>query len=456
MIIMVKQFVNRERELEWMEEQHAEESAFMIIYGRRRVGKTELIKEFVGQKDHVYFLATKKSERENIKDLQGQMAEYLDDVVFNDIEFDGWEPLFKEFLKRIDEDVVIAVDEFPYLIELNDSVPSVFQKIWDESLKGKDVTLILCGSSIGMMETHVLGYKSPLYGRRTGQWKLKPFRFAELKNFFPDKYVEERLRFYSFLDGIPHYLDLMDADKDVDWNLKNKLMKKGAYLYEETENLLVQEVRKPGNYFSILHAIAEGNTRYGEICNRAGLSKSIVSQYLKNLRDLHVVEKEFPITQNKESRNALYKLTDNYYDFWFEFIYTHKSMLEEGKIDKVLKNEENNLRIHTSFVFEQVCMEYLQGDWDKVGRWWRGGEEIDVVGLRGDNEIVLGECKWSKNKVGVGVFYDLKEKAGKVRWGGKDRKERYILFSKSGFEDELRGVKEDVELVDMNRLEEVF
>ncbi|MGM0510113.1 MAG: ATP-binding protein, partial [Thermoplasmatota archaeon] len=425
---MIKQFVNRERELEWMEEQHSEDSAFMIIYGRRRVGKTELIKEFVKEKGHVYYLATKKSERENIKDLQGQMAEYLDDEVFDDIEFDGWEPLFKEFLKRREEGVVIAVDEFPYLIELNDSVPSVFQKIWDENLKGNDVTLILCGSSIGMMETHVLGYKSPLYGRRTGQWKLKPFRFAELKEFFPDKDVEERLRFYSFLDGIPQYLDLMDADKNVDWNLKNKLMKKGAYLYEEAENLLVQEVRKLSNYFSILHAIAEGNTRYGEICNRAGLSKSLVSQYLKNLRDLHVVEKEFPVTQNKESRNALYKLTDNYYDFWFEFIYSHRSMLEEGKIKKVLKNEEKNIKRHTSFVFEQVCREYLQGDWDKVGRWWRKGEEIDVAGLRGDDEIIFGECKWSKNKVGVGVFYDLKEKAGKVRGGGKDRNERFILF----------------------------
>ncbi len=428
----------------------------MILYGRRRVGKTELIKEFIRTKEHVYFLATKKTEKENLKDLQEQMGEYLQEDIFMSIEFEDWGMLFREFIKRVEEKVVIAIDEFPYLIDVNDAIPSIFQKIWDEVLKGKEVTLILCGSSIGMMETHVLGYKSPLYGRRTGQWKLKPFRFAELRDFFPGKSLEERLRFYSFLDGIPQYLDLMDPKKSADWNLKNKVMEKGNYLYEEAENLLVQEVRKPPNYFSILQAIAEGNTRYGEICNRTDLGKSMVSQYLKNLRDLHVVEKEFPVTQKKESRNALYKLSDNYYDFWFEFIYPNKSMLEEGKVEKVLSKEKENLKKHESFVFEQICREYLRRGWHKVGRWWEKGNEIDVVGLKGKNEIIFGECKWSKNKVGVGLLYDLKEKAKKVRWGGSNRVERYILFSKSGFKKKLKELDEEIKLVDKKGFDEVI
>ncbi len=171
MIIMVKRFINRERELSWMENQHSNDRAFLVLYGRRRVGKTELIKEFIKSKDHVYFLATKKTERDNLKDLQRQMGNHLEEDIFKDIEFEGWEDMFKEFIKRTDEKIVITIDEFIYLIELNDAVPSIFQKIWDEYLKEKEVTLILCGSSIGMMETHVLEYKSPLYGRRTGQWK---------------------------------------------------------------------------------------------------------------------------------------------------------------------------------------------------------------------------------------------------------------------------------------------
>lgn len=174
-----------------MEDQHSNETAFLVLYGRRRVGKTELIKEFMKAKEHVYFLATKKTERENLKDLQRQMGDHIEEDIFTDIDFESWEKLFKEFIKRTNEKIVITIDEFPYLIELNDAIPSIFQKIWDEHLEEEKVTLILCGSSIDMMETHVLEYKSPLYGRRTGQWKLKPFRFKELTEFFPTRILKK-------------------------------------------------------------------------------------------------------------------------------------------------------------------------------------------------------------------------------------------------------------------------
>ncbi|MFP4608693.1 MAG: DUF234 domain-containing protein, partial [Candidatus Aenigmatarchaeota archaeon] len=193
------------------------------------------------------------------------------------------------------------------------------------------------------------------------------------------------------------------------------------------------------------------------ICNRTEMSKSKVSQYLKNLRELHIVEKELPITQNKESRNALYKLTDNYYDFWFEFIYPNQSMLEEGKVEKVLDIEREKLLRHVSFVFEQVCREYLSKEWNEVGRWWGKGEEIDVVGLDKDKKrMILGECKWSKNKVGIDLFYDLKRKSEKVRWNNEDREEEYILFSKSGFEKKFDQINEEVKLIDIEDLKKAF
>lgn len=453
---MSKQFIDRNKELSWMQNNSQTGKNLLVLYGRRRVGKTELIKEFSKNKDHIYFLATKKPERDNLRDLQKQMMEYLEDDIFGKIEFEDWEELFEEFFKRIDDHITIAIDEFPYLIEVNKAIPSIFQKIWDEVLKDEKVTLILCGSSIGMMETHVLGYKSPLYGRRTGQWKLKPFNYGQLCEFFPEKNFEDRLKFYSVLDGIPQYLNMMDNKKSAEWNIKNKVMSKGTYLYEEAENLLVQEVRKPANYFSILQAIAEGNTKYGEICNRSGFSKSKVSQYLKNLRELHVIEKEFPVTQTKESRNALYKLTDNYYDFWFEFIYPNKSMLEEGKIEKVLENEKENLKRHFSFVFEDICREYLRSEWDEIGRWWKSGREIDVVGMdKKDKRIIYGECKWSENPVGWSLLNKLKKKSGFVDW--KEEEEEFIIFSKSGFEEGLESnEKENIHLMDVDDLEGYF
>lgn len=462
-IIMFKQFVDRHKELKWLEKTYKEKhNSFLIIYGRRRVGKTELIKYFSKDKPHIYFLAGTKLDNENIADLQNIMGDFLKDELFKRIEFRGWEDIFKEFIKKIDRPIIIIIDEFPYLIEQNKAIPSIFQKIWDENLKNEQLMLILCGSSIGMMETDVLGYKSPLYGRRTGQWKLEPFKFKILKQFFPNHSFNDRLQFYSILDGIPAYLSKMNAEKSPTWNLKNRIFKKGEYLYEEAENLLRQEFREPRNYFSIIQAIAEGNTKYGEICNRTSLSKSMASQYLKNLIDLHVVTKEYPVTQRKESRNARYALSDNYYDFWFEFIYPNRSLIEEDRQEILMKNIKERLQIHSSSVFEQVCREMIWNvspDISRVGRWWQKSEEIDIIGLNEkENTILFGECKWSKNKVDIKLLDDLKQKSECIKWKIGKRTEKFILFSKSGFTEELESMaqeKTDLELYDIDRLETV-
>jgi len=456
--------MDREKELEWLKKTYKNtQNSLLIIYGRRRVGKTELMKQFSKDKDHIYFLATTKSEQENLRDLQNIMADFLKDEIFKKIKFEGWEELFKEFTKKAEKPLITIIDEFPYLIEQNKAIPSIFQKIWDENLKNKQVMLILCGSSIGMMEIEVLGYKSPLYGRRTGQWKLEPFKFRELKQFFPNSSFEDRLQFFSFLDGIPEYLNKMDTQKNPIWNLKNRIFKKGEYLYEEAENLLRQEFREPRNYFSILQAIAEGNTRYGAICNRTGLDKSMVSQYLKNLINVHVIRKEFPVTQKKESRNAHYSLSDNYYDFWFEFIYPSKSLIEEDKQELLVNKIQEQLRMHFSSVFEQVCREMIwrlpQG-FTRVGRWWQADEEIDVVGLNEKENVILsGECKWSKNKVDTELLEDLEMKSKNIKWKLGKCKEIFVLFSKSGFTRELENLakqRKDLELYDLDRLENVI
>ena len=458
---MFKQFLDRDQELEWFEKNYQKkENSFLILYGRRRIGKTELIKQFIKDKPHIYFLSGTKTEKDNILELQQIMADFLKDDIFNKIQFTGWEELFKEFVKKTKRPTIIAIDEFPFLIEANKAIPSIFQKIWDEILKDKKIMLIICGSSIGMMETQVLGYKSPLYGRRTGQWKLKPFLFKDLELIFKNTSFENRLKYFSILDGIPYYLNKMDVEKSLTWNFKNRIFQKGEYLYEEAENLLRQEFREPRNYFSILQAISEGYNKYGEICNRTGLNKSLASQYLSNLLELHIIKKEIPITQKKESRNAHYHLSDNYIDFWFEFIYPNKSIIEEDRQDILLSGISERLKKHYSFVFEEICRQIMQNIFPsigKIGRWWHKGIEIDIVGINEENSnIVFGECKWTDKKVDTNVLEKLKRKSKEVKWKNSKRKEEFILFSKSGFTKNLQGISENqqnVKLYDVQRLE---
>jgi len=453
----MNKFIDREEQKKWLEDQ-CQDKGLTVIYGRRRVGKTALIEEVIKDKKAIYFLADQRPENQNIAGLQAEMADFVEEDLFREAEFDDWIKLFQEFVERIDQELIIAVDEFPYLIEGNDAIPSIFQKIWDQILEDENIGLVLCGSSISMMENHVLDYKSPLYGRRTGQWKLKPLEFDSFSLFFPSLEFEERLKLYGLIDGIPAYIKHMDTENTTEQNLEENILTKGSVLYEEAEFLLKQEMRNPTNYFAILQAIAEGYTRFGEIVNRTSLNKSTVSQYLSNLQEIHVVEKEFPVTQNTESRNALYQLSDNYYSCWFDMVYPNKGMVEQNKQEKLMENIQENLRHRTSRTFEQVCRQISAKKFDigKIGRWWHNQHEIDVVGLNEEkSKILLGECKWKNSKVGLSTFKQLKEEAEMVKWGGEDRIEKYVLFSKSGFTKKLQNESEEqenLELFDIQRL----
>jgi len=448
---MSKQFVNRDREVDWLKSQ-CEENGLPVLYGRRRVGKTALIEKVISNRKSIYFLADQRPEKKNIEGLQEEMANHVDEDLFRQANFDDWVELFREFVNRIDSEIVIAIDEFPYLIEQNSSVPSIFQKIWDQILKSEDVSLILCGSSVRMMENHVLEYESPLYGRRTGQWKLEPLSFKDFSKFYQESDFEEKLKFYTLLDGIPAYILKTDAEKSFKWNLENKVFAKGSFLSEEAEFLLKQEVRKPANYFTILQAIAEGNTRYGEIVNSTGLNKSTATKYLSNLQELHIVQNEYPVTQNKEGRNALYKLSDNYYTFWFNTVYPNKGMIEQGKTKKLLEKTEERIRHLTAESFEKVCRQFVANNFDvgKVGRWWQNQHEIDVVGIEEqESKLILGEVKWRNQKTGMKLLKQLENEAELVKWGGKNRDIDYVLFSKSGFTNQLEqkaGERSDITL----------
>lgn len=456
---MFQQFYNRENEIEFLEKSYkSKKPGLIIIYGRRRVGKTELVKHFIKNKPSVYFLADERGDYQNLKELQGLMGGFLNDNVFKKVGFNDWVELFNEFSKRLKSKAVIIIDEFPYLITSNKAIPSIFQKIWDTNLSTKEVCLILLGSSISMMETHTLSYKSPLYGRRTGQWKLQPLDFEYLYKFFPNLSTEEIIKVYSVTDGIPAYILSLDLNADFSKNLTENVLKQGSFLYQEAEILLKQELRELANYFNILKAIAMGKTKYGEIVSFTGLDKTLVSKYLNTLIVLHVIKKEFPVTQKKELRNTMYLFEDNYYNFWFRFVYPNKSLLEGGNIKGLRDIIKTDMNLYLSSAFEKVCKKFIVCKppfvFNKIGKWWHKEEELDIVALNEETkEILFVECKWQDRVDALKILLEIKDKSKLVPWHNQKRKEYFIIFAKS-FKEKIK--EPNLTLFDLKDFDKAF
>ncbi|MCI4445676.1 MAG: ATP-binding protein [Candidatus Aminicenantes bacterium] len=440
-------FIDRERELNNLKAWWASKDAqLIVIYGRRRIGKTELIKHFIKDKPHIYFLAQQISEAENLKTLGKIVGEYFDDMILKEKGFDNWSTFFEYLKKHVKERLIIAIDEFPYLAESNKGISSVFQAGWDEHLKELPIFLILCGSSMAMMEREVLSFKAPLYGRRTGQLRLKPFSFFEASEFFSGLSFEDRLLYYSVLGGNPSYLSRVNPKKSWEENIVSLILSPASPLYSEVEFLLHEELREPRNYFSILKAIALNKTRISEIVNETGFDKSILHKYLFVLEDLQLIQKEYPVTEKNplKSKKGLYRLQDQYFKFWFRYVLPNKSRLEEGREDLVLEIIRNDITSLVAENYEQVAREILSRDqtkifsFDRLGRWWDRNEEIDLVALNEkEKKILLGEVKWSNKPVGLNILEELKRKSSLIDWERSKRKEYYCLFSKSGFTETI-------------------
>jgi AAA+ ATPase superfamily predicted ATPase len=441
-------FVGRKKELDTLNyEYNKAEASFVVIYGRRRVGKTTLIKEFIKAKKSVYFLANEEIELENEKKLQEELAVYLKQDYIRDMTFKNWDGIFKLIPESTTEEkLVLVIDEFQYLCMTNKAFPSIFQRIWDEELKKKNIMIIICGSYMNMMEGLTLSYTSPLYGRRTAQIKLSPLSFNETREFYKELSFEEQVKRYSITGGVPKYIEVFKGKNNLLASIEKNVLNSDSFLYEEPNFLLKNEVEKPITYLSILKAIAAGNHKMGNISSNLSISSSTVGKYLSVLQGLDIVVREVPVTEenSEKSKKGLYIIKDNFIDFWFKFVFPYTSYLEMGRTEYVLKVIERNIiDNHVAFVFEKVCAEML---WDmelpfqplKVGRWWDSNEEIDIVAINSfENSILFGECKFLGNKVGVSVLSKLKEKAKKVRCLNEDRNEYYAIFSKNGFTEEL-------------------
>ncbi|MEA2054552.1 MAG: ATP-binding protein [Candidatus Thermoplasmatota archaeon] len=445
---MIRKFVNRKSELEFLESAYEKKGLQVIVmYGRRRVGKTELIKKFIENKDAIYFLADQRGSKKNIERFVGHIQEHFN---LPPLRIDSFEDAFKLIAEKSNGNrVIIVIDEFSYLIEREPALASVFQFVIDEILKKMNVFLIFCGSSISMMEKGVLSYKSPLYGRRTGQIKLTPIKFKDLKEFFPKYSIKQLIEVYSILGGIPAYLNLFNPDKDVFENIKETFLVKEHLLYQEPEIILREELREPRVYFNLLEAMANGKTKLTDIANKAGMNAKDVTSYINSLIELDIVKKTYLVTEKKpKSKKTLYFLKDNFFTFWFRFILVNREKIERGQTKVLLGKIENELPEYVSKKFEEVCIGFL---WERppftftrIGKWWgsyrdkqtndRKNVEIDIVALNDETkEILFGECKWQDKKVDLKVIESLKEKSKLVDWNKDKRKEYFAVFSKSGF-----------------------
>jgi AAA+ ATPase superfamily predicted ATPase len=434
------------------------------VYGRRRIGKTRLVQEFIKERKAIYFLADSVSESLQLKNLGSIAGEYFNDMVLGDAGFKDWYQFFRYIKDKAKNRLILIVDEFPYLVNSNHAISSIFQKGVDEYLKESEILLILMGSAIGMMEKEVLFYKAPLYGRRTASLEVKEMDFQALKVFFPKKDFESLVKIYAVYGAVPAYIEKINPKTDIFRNIENLILDKSTFLYNEVDYILREELREPRNYFVILKAIAQGKHKLSEIMNETGFEKSLVSRYIDILRGLGFVKKDIPVTERvpEKSKKGTYRLHDRFFAFWFKYIFPNKSRLEIGRKDYVIKLIKDSFEHHVSMIYEDICMQLCRGlmmegimHFSMIGRWWSKSAEIDLLAIDEESKTVyFGECKWTRKKVGEDIYKELIEKSKFVDWQRDHRKNRFILFSRSGFTQGMIEIakKENVLLIYKDRL----
>ncbi|MEW5936975.1 MAG: ATP-binding protein [Candidatus Thermoplasmatota archaeon] len=440
---MFRKFVDREFERSFLEERYGSgEFELVVIYGRRRFGKTELIKNFVKGKPHLYFLCDRAGTERNARRLKAAVAMHLGEP---EMETTDLREIFARLAKRSAGDrLVVAIDEFSYLAEKDGAIPSIFQAVADEVLKSTDVFLILCGSSVSMMEKGVLSRASALYGRKTGHIRLGQLPFAAFGDFYPGNDLAKNVEFHAAVGGIPFYMERFSDRKSAIENIREQVLERDGHLYEEIDFLLREEMREPDVYKGILSAIEEGRTKVVEIANRTGIRVQDMDKYLKVLIRLGFVRKETPATEPRGKR-SLYAIDDNFVSTFFRFVEPFKSELEIGSTKAAVRRLERDFDSHAGRSFERLVREEVVPRTGmiragRIGRWWghqrdpESGErremEIDILAIdESERAILFGECKWSDGVDGVRLLGELRDKANFVNW--KRRREHFLLVSRS-------------------------
>lgn len=458
--------INREQELRFLKERAASKRAeFVVMWGRRRLGKTTLLKALCETHPAIYFLATRAPAHEQLQRLSRAFAEFFKDPLLERTALPSWEDAFGYLARNAKSRTVLAVDEFPYLVEADPSIPSRFQFGWDEHLAGNpNVMLLLNGSSLAMMEHHVLGSKSPLYGRRTGQWRVEPLTLLQSREFFPDLPLTDGIETYTVVGGVPFYALQFDPAASLARNVKRHILAKGSVLFDEVLFLLREEVREPRSYFPILAAIAAGSRKFGEISSKTGFDKANLGKYLATLQDLRLVRRDVPITEPDpgKSRKGLYAIEDPFTDFWMRYVWPNLAALEMDRVEEVWDRRiEPDFPAYVSqrcerFVGDllrhQPLQEWLGFEPATVGKYWDPNVELDLVALdRDGRNAAIAEVKWTSRPIGPDVARKLRAQADTVE-ALRSVNKRFLLFSRAGFTESLRKDTPDATyLVDLSR-----
>ena len=437
-------FIGRERELKTLNEHYANKSfEFFCIYGRRRVGKTELIKEFIKGKKAIFFTGVEDTKAVNLAGFSNAIHEALYDskskLTYSDFKTALAE--IYEYAKK--EKIVVVIDEYPYLAKSYPGISSLLQVEIDHRLKDTNIFIILCGSSMSFMEKQVMGHKSPLYGRRTGQIKTLPFDYETSAEFYPQQSAIDKAIIYGITGGMAKYLNLFSNNKNLDDNITKNFFSSDELLFEEPINLLKQELREPALYNSIITAAANGNTRLNKISTKTGLESATCVKYLNNLIELGIVKREIPIMEKETSKKSIYRLDDGMFRFWYRFVYGNISKIQLEQGADVFADIKPQLSDFMGEVFEKICKEYmwkskLPFSISNVGRWWGNNpikkreQEIDLIAVNSDKKrAVFCECKWRNEEMPASVIDELIDKAEMFSFEEK----YYYFFSKNGFTD---------------------
>ena len=449
-------FIGRKRELDDLKQRYENgKFEFAVMYGRRRVGKTTLINEFVKDREVIFYTGIEGNEKENLEGLSKSIYSLSQDFADTSSNFSSFQEALDTALKIAEKRrIVFVIDEYPYIAGSYKALSSILQILIDRNKDTSKMFLILCGSSLSFMENQVLGYKSPLFGRRTCQYKITPFEFFEIKNYYSKFSSTDLAIIYGITGGIPLYMSLMNDNLSVEENIKANFLVPNAYLFEEPTNLIKQECRDPAQYNSIIKAIATGSSRMSEICSKTGLDTGLTTSYLHKLMSLGIVKKEMPF-KSDGSRKTIYALEDSMFRFWYRFIPDNLAIINRGLTDVVYKKIAPQITSFMGGVFEEICKQYLwelnrQGKsaitFTDLGRWWGNDSKnkcetkIDIMGTADDKTALFCECKWTNENVETAVLDTLVERSKLFNFTNV-----YLyLFAKTGFSkgciDKARGL----------------
>ena len=460
-------FIGRKEELEFLDNLYnSDRFEFLILYGRRRIGKTFLLEEFSKSHKTIFFSAMEKNDAMNLQDFSELVQRFFDGNFI--APFSDWKKAFEYIGTKADnEKVCLIIDEFPYIAHENPSVKSILQNQIDKSWKNKNIKLILCGSNISYMEADVMGQKSPLYGRSTAQWEVKKFGYKDAADFFPNYSLTDKLIAYGILGGIPRYLAEFDPKKSLKENIKNKILNPGAFLKEEPLALLRMEVREPSIYNSILQEVASGTNRVSEIAAAIHEEQTKVGKYIKTLLSLRLLVKVAPCTEDSTGKKGIYKISDNFFNFWYRFEFTNRNYYNLIGTDNAVNEIMDNINDYMGLIYESICEQYLVTQARKgklpfipyyLGKWWgnnpviKAQDDVDILALnKSKDEGIFCQCKFKNSKFNTKDFEDVLDS---IKIFPSLKNKWIYVFSKTGWTSGVEAMAEEhnAELISIDDL----